>query len=220
LPHEACTERQELKYIEIIGLLAAWNLSQSPLALALDWHYSILMSGFQQARITSQLCDRLRPGEVVADVHLPGYCVRRQTDAAVYFVRKYAHGRRHYVTIGTHGREGWTEAKARQAALLIIAALKQGRDPASERTKSRAMPTLAEAAAGFIEANSARLKAGTLANYQSLLRTHVAPAGERGAPLPGCLGRLRLDQVSGSDIAALHRRLRKTPVRQITCSHS
>jgi hypothetical protein len=98
------------------------------------------------------------------DTGLAGYGVRRQGAASVYFVRKHIEGRRHYVTIGEHGREGWTEAKARQKALVILAALKQGADPGSERAKARAMPTLAEFAASFIEREVGRLKPGTIAN--------------------------------------------------------
>lgn len=75
---------------------------------------------FARAKISSRLVERLAPGETVADTDLPGYCVRRQQDARVYFVRKHANGRRHFVTIGEHGRNRWTEAKAREQALLII----------------------------------------------------------------------------------------------------
>ena len=109
------------------------------------------------------------------------------------------------MTIGEHGRKGWTEAKARNAALQIIAALKQGRDPAAERAKTRGMPTLAEFAEGFLEQHKGSLKPGTLSNYRSLLNAHIAPRNKRGTLQLACLGRLKLDQVTHQEVGALHR---------------
>ncbi len=169
------------------------------------------MGAFRTGKITTTLVEGLGPNETVMDSALPGFGVRRQGDARVYFVRKHANGRRHYATIGEHGQEGWTEAKARKAALLIIAALRQGRDPAAERTKTRGMPTLAEFGDSFIEQYAGKLKPGTLANYRSLLNTHIAPRDHRGTLKVACLGRLRLDQVTRQEIAALHRLLHHTP---------
>ena len=142
---------------------------------------------FARAKISSRLVERLAPGETVADTDLPGYCVRRQQDARVYFVRKHANGRRHFVTIGEHGRNRWTEAKAREQALLIIAAVKQGRDPAAERQRSRGMPTLDEFACTFFEQRRHKLKLGTLAAYGSLLRSHISPRDAAGNLASGCL---------------------------------
>jgi hypothetical protein len=105
-----------------------------------------------------------------------------QGDAVVFFVRKYAFGRRHYVTIGENGCEGWTEAKARKAALLAIAAIKQGRDPAAERAKARQIPTLVDFADNFIRQRSSTLKPGTIANYRGLLNSHIWCRPVSGAP--------------------------------------
>jgi integrase len=73
------------------------------------------------------------------------------------------------------------------------------------------MPTLDDFALGFLEQHAGKLKPGTLANYRSLLNTHIAPRDQRGILKPACLGRLRLDQVTHQEIAALHRQMRKTP---------
>lgn len=166
---------------------------------------------FRRAKITSTAVENLRPGDVVMDIGLAGYGVRRQGDAGVYFVRKHVDGRRHYVTIGEHGRKGWTEAKARQKALLVIAALKQGADPAGDRAKARRMPTLAEFADQFLDDEAGRLKPGTIANYRGLLATHLAPRKEDGSIMTGCLGRVRLDRISPQDLASLHRSLKDRP---------
>lgn len=169
------------------------------------------MATFRKAKISTTLVERLAAGETVMDSALPGFGVRRQGDAYVYFVRKYANGSRQYATIGTHGQEGWTEAKARNAALLLIAAIRQGRDPTAERAKTKGMPTLAEFASDFLEQHAGKLKSGTLANYRSLLKVHLAPRDLRGTLKAACLGRLRLDQVTHQEISALHRQMLGTP---------
>ena len=169
------------------------------------------MGAFRKAKITTTRVEKLTPDETVMDVALDGYGVRRQGAVRVYFVRKHANGRRHYVTIGEHGKEGWTEAKARKAALLAIAAIRQGRDPATERAKAKGMPTLAEFAESFLAQHAGTLKRGTIANYRSLLNKHVAPRDQRGTLRAACLGKLRLDQVTHQEVSALHRSKRGTP---------
>ena len=169
------------------------------------------MPKFKTRKITTRLVESLLPGEIVSDSALPGYAVRRQLDARVYFVRKYCNRRRHYISLGEHGRAGITEAKARQAAFMAIAAIKQGRDPAVERARSRGMPALADFALQFLSDRQDTLKAGTLANYRGLLNTHIAPRDERGHLRPGSLGALPLDQVSHQHAASLHRSRRMTP---------
>ncbi len=166
---------------------------------------------FRRRRITTQVVERLQHGEVVADTDLPGYHVRRQKDARVYFVRKHANARRHFVTIGEHGKEGWTEHKARQAALETIAALRQGKDPAAERAKTRGMPTLAAFGEDFLAGHCAALKRGTVANYRSIQNKHIAPRDDGGHLKTECLGKLRLDHVTTQHVAALHRSLKATP---------
>ena len=47
------------------------------------------MARYKTGKITTRLVEGLAPGEIVSDSRLPGYGVRRQLDARVYFVRKY-----------------------------------------------------------------------------------------------------------------------------------
>ena len=62
--------------------------------------------GFKKAKITTTVVESLKPGESVTDTELPGYLVRRQLgEARIYAVRKHANGKRHFETIGEHGRE-------------------------------------------------------------------------------------------------------------------
>ncbi|MFY0610451.1 MAG: site-specific integrase [Hyphomicrobiaceae bacterium] len=170
-----------------------------------------MVVAFRKAKITTRVVEGLSAGETVGDTSLPGYFVRRQRDAAVYFVRKHAKGKRHFISIGEHGREGWTERRARDQALQIIAALKQGRDPAAERISEKAMPTLAQFAEDFIAQRSSTLKPGTVANYNSLLNKHVAPRNVSGELIRNCLGALKLNVVNHQHVAGMHAKLKVTP---------
>jgi integrase len=168
--------------------------------------------GFKKAKITTTLVDALKAGETVMDTELPGYLVRRQQgDARIYAVRKHANGKRHFETIGEHGREGWTEVRARRKALDIISALRNGLDPAAERIKLKAVPTVAEWADTFFETHGPALKPKTLADYRGILRNHVAPRDAGGRLTSDCLGRRRMDQITREHVRALHLKLKNKP---------
>jgi integrase len=160
------------------------------------------MSKTRKSKICRRLVESLQPGETIKDAALEGFGVRRQKNARVYFVRKYFQGRRHYITIGEHGRDGWTEHKARQAAFDILAALRQGHVPADERAKSKAMPTLAEFAGEFLHGHGAALKPGTVATYRNVIDVNIRPHA---------IGSMRVDQVTRAHVIALHRSLKHKP---------
>lgn len=168
--------------------------------------------GFRKAKITATLVEALKPGETVMDTDLPGYMVRRQKgESRVYAVRKYANNKRHFETIGEHGRQGWTEARARKEALNIISALNKGLDPAAERSKAKGVPLLADWAETVLDRRGAKLKPKTLNDYRSLLRNHVAPRDDSGRLARDCLGRLRMDQITDDQVTALHLKLKDKP---------
>lgn len=75
--------------------------------------------------------------------------------AKIYYVRKYANGRQHFVSIGEHAVAGLTERKARDKAQEIIISIRQGDNPTAERTRIKNTPTLSEYAeqAGIISDN-------------------------------------------------------------------
>lgn len=152
----------------------------------------------RKAKITTRLVEQLKPGEVVSDTHLPGYSVRCQKQAKIYFVRKYANGRRHFVSIGQHAVAGLTERKARDKAQEIIISLRHGNNPTAERIKSRNTPTLNEYAEHFFHEHGRKLKSSTLRDYKSIYKTHISTTK---------LGRLKLDELARSDLASLHARM-------------
>jgi integrase len=163
---------------------------------------------YRRARITTELVEGLRPNETVLDRDLGGFMVRRQKgEARIYAVRKFANGKRHFATIGEHGRDGWTEVRARKKAVMIIASLHEGLDPAEKREKIKRMPTLAEWADDYLSRHAAAIKPKTLAGYRSVVKHQIAPRDDRGRCKPGSLGAKRLDEITRRDVATFHAKL-------------
>ena len=78
--------------------------------------------------------EALRPGETIWDAgrgSVLGFGARRQKGAAISYMLKYTtrDGRQRWHTIGRHGSP-WTTEDARAEALRVLAAVKQGDDPA------------------------------------------------------------------------------------------
>lgn len=157
---------------------------------------------FRKQKITSEVVNGLQPGDTVADTDLPGYHVTCQQVAKVYFVRKHANGRRHFVTIGEHGVMGLTERRARDEAMVVLAALKNGRDPSAERAKAKGMPTLGDYALEYFDRCEGSLKASTLKDFRSTLKNHIEPSP---------VAKIRLDKVEREHMAQLHRKLKGKP---------
>jgi integrase len=156
---------------------------------------------FRKEKITTRLVESLKPTEAVSDTHLPGFHVRCQKEAKVYFVRKYAHVQRHFVNIGEHGKAGLTERKARDQAEQIIAAIKLGKDPSVERASMKSMPTVAEYAKDFFAGHGKTLKPSTLKDYVSVFRLHIQPTP---------IAKKKLDRLTRQEVAQLHRKMSDT----------
>jgi integrase len=94
-----------------------------------------------------------------------------------------------------------TPDQARAAARDVLARVALGEDPAASRTDAREMPDFRDFAERYLTEEAAtKLKPRTLANYRIYLRKHAAPA----------IGSLKLDRVTPSDIATMHRRIGQT----------
>jgi hypothetical protein len=159
-------------------------------------------SRFRKTRITAGVVDRLKPGETVMDVEEPGFGVRRQGDARVFFLRKHARGRRHFVTIGECGTGGLTVTGAREKAKRQVVAIRDGLSPAERRARERGMPTVGELAEDWLKMHvDAKLKASTAGLYRSTLRSTILPV----------IAHVRVDQLSDDHVSKMHLAARKVP---------
>src|SRR5262249_39077286 len=122
--------------------------------------------------------------------------------ARVFFVRKHANNRRHYVTIGEDGTAGLTVVRAREAAKKVIVAIREGHTPAEQRARDRAMPRVSDFAASWLQEHvNAKLKFSTARLYSSTLRSIILPA----------IGSIRVGQLTADDVSRMHLRARSTP---------
>jgi integrase len=159
-------------------------------------------------RITKRLVDSLKPtvkDHFVWDNTLIGFGVRVQPTGAKSFVVKYraGSGRGAPTRRVTLGRVGTlTPAEARTLARKTLGAVAHGNDPAALKAAERRASTLRELAEIFMaEHIEAKRKPTTAAHYRSLLEKVVLPE----------LGSRKAEQVTPSDLAKLHTKMRNRP---------
>ncbi|MDP7098064.1 MAG: site-specific integrase [Rhodospirillales bacterium] len=152
-------------------------------------------------RITKRVVDALKPGEIAWDTEVKGFGVRCQRRDRVYVLKTRVHGRQRWFSIGPHGSP-WTVEKARGEARRILGEIADKRDPATFRDAEKANPTVADLAAMFLQEHvRTKRKASTAEFCRDILERIVVPK----------LGRLRVTDVTHSDVARLHHSLRGTP---------
>jgi integrase len=159
-------------------------------------------------RITKRLMDSLKPvsqDSFVWDDTLSGFGLRLQPTGAKSYIVKYraGSGRGAPTRRVTLGRVGTlTPDEARALARKILGAVAHGSDPAALKAAERRASTLRELAEIFlVEHVEAKRKRTTAAHYRSLLERMVLPE----------LGSRKAEQVTTSDLARLHTKMRDRP---------
>jgi integrase len=155
-------------------------------------------------RITKRLVEAAEVREkdyIICDHELRGFAVRVLPSGKRYYVVQYRIGARYRrMSLGQHGV--LTTEKARTKAFGLLAAVKDGEDPARDRRERRHALTVAELAQRFDKEHIAvRLKPGTAREYRRNLRRFILPA----------IGGLKVADVTKADIARLHHELRRIP---------
>ena len=138
---------------------------------------------------------------IICDNELRGFAVRVLPSGKRYYLVQYRIGTRYRrMSIGQHGV--LTAETARRTAFNLLAAVKDGKDPAGDRREGRKALTVAELAQRFDKEHiTVRLKPGTAREYRRNLRRFILPA----------IGRLKVADVSKADVARLHHELRHIP---------
>jgi integrase len=165
-------------------------------------------NGLSVARLSKRTVDALSPGPrpyIVFDEDLTGFGLRIMPSGTKTWIVEYrpgAGGRKVYtrrMKIDLASRV--TAEQARAQAREVLARVRLGEDPAGKRTTSREIPTLATFAEQFVEeyAIAPNIKQTTSRLYRGNLRKLVVPT----------LGSLKLDAITGADVARLHRKLGK-----------
>ena len=132
------------------------------------------------------------------DEELPGFGLRVLPSGRKRYIIQYRAGRRsRRISLGPSAV--LTCEQARSRAITIIAATKNGDDPAARRDADRRAITVKELAERFEKEHiDLRLKPSTAKGYKRMLERFVLPR----------LGKHRLTEVTRADIAQLHHDLR------------
>ncbi len=164
-----------------------------------------------KVKLTKRAADSAKLGErdlFLWDSVLPGFGLKVTPKGRRVFVLQYwVNGRARRVTLGLYGAE-LTVDQARAKARNLRGQVAAGGDPAAERARVRAIPTLAEFAERYMAEHAAVKKKPRSYEGDALnLRLHVLPT----------LGRLRLDQVTRADVARFHAGMRDRPFQANRC---
>jgi len=143
----------------------------------------------------------------VWDDDLPGFGLRVLPSGHKGYVVQYRAGRRsRRISLGPS--TVLTCEQARTRAIGIIAAARNGDDPAAERDAERKTITVKELAERFDKEHvSVRVKETTAKGYRRLIERTILPA----------LGRHRVTEVTRADIAKVHHDLRHIPYEANRC---
>lgn len=143
----------------------------------------------------------------VWDDGIPGFALRILPSGYKGYIVQYRAGRRsRRMSLGPS--TVLTCEQARTRAIGIIAAARNGDDPAAERDAERKTITVKELAERFDKEHvSVRVKETTAKGYRRLIERTILPA----------LGRHRVTEVTRADIAKLHHDLRHIPYEANRC---
>lgn len=131
-------------------------------------------------REIAKLPENRTKDEFAWDTSLAGFGLKLSAGGGRSFVFQYrSGGKTRRLTIGSADRISASTARDRAEAALT--AIRDGRDPAAEKTQERQAQTLSEHAAEWLALQGLRVKrdelsARTLAEYESKLRVHILPA--------------------------------------------
>jgi integrase len=161
-------------------------------------------------KLTKRTVDAIEPQPTeffIWDESIPGFGLRVMPSGRKSFVVQYRAGRRpRRMSLGPS--TVLTCDQARTRAITIIAAVKNGEDPAADRAAKRNAATVSDLAERFDKEHIAvRLKASTAKEYRGNLRRFILPA----------LGRLPVPEITRADVAKFHHDLRHIPYQANRC---
>jgi integrase len=161
-------------------------------------------------KLTKRIVDAadIRASEYfIWDDDIPGFGLRVLPSKRKSYIVQYRAGRRsRRMSLGLS--TVLTCEQARTRAIAIIAAAKNGEDPAAKRDADRQAITVKELAERFDKEHiSVRVKESTAKGYRRMLERVIVPA----------LGRHRVTEVTRADIAKIHHDLRHIPYDANRC---
>ncbi|MEZ4588058.1 MAG: integrase arm-type DNA-binding domain-containing protein [Gemmatimonadales bacterium] len=158
------------------------------------------------AKLSKRVADALEAPEKgerwVWDTEAKGLGLKVTPGGRKVFFLKYRSGSRvtRKYTIGPYG--ALTVDQARAEAQRLRGEVAGGTDPARERARGKAAPTVSEALRAFLDAHKGKWKPRTHAEYTRQASRHIIPA----------IGTIRVADVTRADIGTFVRRFEKRPI--------
>lgn len=164
-----------------------------------------------QAKITKRTVDAAIPQDGKAlwvwDVELKGFGLRIHPNGQKVYVIEYRPGDggraapKRRITIGKHGSP-WTPDTARKEAERLLGQVRNGADPAADKTSHKAAPTVADLGERFLREHAdTKRKPATAKQYRRLLDQFIGPA----------IGRMKIADVTRKNVMKLHSGMCETP---------
>lgn len=155
------------------------------------------------ARLTKRTVDAAVPTQkeqVIWDDAIPGFGLRvMPSGRRSYLIQYRVAGRSRRFTLGVHGTI--TPDQARRKAVRLLAAARDGADPAEELRDSRNPITVADLAERYFEEHAPKKKPTSVRSDKLNWRLHIKPK----------IGNVPLAALSRADITTLHHQMRGTP---------
>lgn len=161
-------------------------------------------------KLTKRIVEAAEPRDkdyIIFDTDLPGFGIRILPSGKRSYLVQYRVGRSfRRMSLGLHGV--LTTEKARTEAIKVLAAVKDGKDPAAARDAARRDPTVEEFGERVLGDHAEHhCKPSTVVGYRYYLKTYINPR----------IGRLQVGTIARPDIARLHHELRFAPVQANRC---
>ena len=157
------------------------------------------------ALITLTVISGLEPpahgNRILYDSEIPGFGVRITAAGSISFVLTYwIHGRQRRYTVGRFPE--YKPAEARNEAIELRKAIREGRDPLESRALDRAAPLVSDLATQYLSEHAEHNnRQKTLNDKRQMLNAVILPH----------LGRLQVGAVTSEDIRRVHGLLKATP---------
>lgn len=160
----------------------------------------VTLQGCKPVNLTAPIIEKLKPGQKVWDVSVPGLYAQRMTNVTLMRLKYYdKYNKARVANLGTFG--AIDVAKARSVAVQYLFALARGADPLDEMARNQGTPTIMQVSIEYMRdeviPNRKRPE-----EYERIFANYIRPE----------LGVLKIDELTYDHLTRFMGTLRRKPV--------